>query len=451
MSSDGDQRVWFWTTLLLSCLTISSVVFAAWELVEQRFFRYLNFRQLHYLYITRGVASSLLLAIWAVWFVLRERLKTEAELRRSRERYWAMLAHAADAVILLDHNLTVLEWNPQATTLYGYSREEVVGRSLQTLGLAEQEELLQIVQRLEQGESVVELEAKRRNRMGDWVDVGLRVSSFRDVGSGERVVLEMASDLREKIRLRQKALEMEKLTSMGRMAAGTAHTLNTPLSAMLLRIGMLQDRLARDGCAEEMHHLESSTRFCQEFVQKLLQYSRPTETELKHLDVAELLASIETFFKPTFQVRRHTLRSVGGDLHNACILADRSQMEALFAALLMNSLDALPASGGGCVELEGFVKDGHVNLVVSDNGSGVPPGQFSHIFEPFFTTKKAGQGTGLGLSIARNIVQDHSGTIELANNPSGGVIVRISFPLALDKVAFSAPAPLLGVGGQRQT
>jgi PAS domain S-box-containing protein len=451
MSPDDDRSSWFWTTLLLSCLTILSVVFATWELVEQRFFRDLNFRQLHYLYITRGVASSLLLAAWAAWFVLRERLKTEEELRRSRERYWAMLAHAADAVVLLDHHLTVLEWNPQAAALYGYSREEVIGKSLQTLGLAEQEEMLQILQRLEQGESVVELEARRRNRAGEWVDVGLRVSSFRDVGSGQPVVLEMASDLREKIRLRQKALEMEKLTSMGRMAAGTAHTLNTPLAAMLLRIGMLQDRLGSDSCAEEIQHLESSTRFCQEFVQKLLQYSRPTETELKHLDVAELLASIQTFFKPTFQVRRHTLCAVGGDLRNAYILADRSQMEALFAALLMNSLDALPASGGGSVALEGFVQDERVNLVVSDNGSGVPPEQLSHIFEPFFTTKRAGQGTGLGLSIARNIVQDHAGTIELANNPSGGVIVRMSFPLGLDIVGLSAPEPRLAGGRQRQT
>src|ERR1039458_8005847 len=92
-----NRRVWFWTTLLLSCLTILSAVWATWELVEQRFFRDLNFRQLHYLYITRGVASSLLLAVWAVWFVLRERLKTEGRLRRSRERDFAMLAYAADA------------------------------------------------------------------------------------------------------------------------------------------------------------------------------------------------------------------------------------------------------------------------------------------------------------------------------------------------------------------
>jgi PAS domain S-box-containing protein len=439
MEFGSSGRSWFWTTLLLSCLTITSVVFAAWELVEQKFFRNLDFRQLHYLYITRGVASSLLLAAWAVWFVLRERRKTEEELRRSRERYWAMLAHAADAVVLLDRRLTVLEWNPQAAALYGYDKEEVVGKSLQTLGLAEQEEMAQILNRLERGEPGVELETKRRNRKGEWVDVGLRVSSFQEAGSGERVVLEMASDLREKIRLRQRALEMEKLTSMGRMAAGTAHTLNTPLAAMLLRIDMLKDQLQGHESAEEIQHLESSTRFCQEFVQKLLQYSHPSETSLQRLNVGDLLASIQTFFEPTFRVRRHAVCCASDNLNNVFVRADRSQMEALFAVLLMNSLDALPASGGGRVTIEGSVQNGHMELVVSDTGSGVPPEHLPRIFEPFFTTKKAGQGTGLGLSIARNIVQDHQGTIELGNSPSGGVTVRICFPVC-DGGPVSSPA-----------
>ena len=440
MLRDTGRKIWFWTTLLLSCLTVLTVVFATWELVEQRFFQNLNYWQLHYLYITRGVASSLMLAAWAVWFVLRERRKTEEELRRSRERYWAMLAHAADAVVLLDHQRTVLEWNPQAAALYGYSREEVIGKPLPTLSPEQQEELLRIMSRLQGGEPVVDLETRRRNRAGEWVDVGVRVSTFQDVGSGQKVFLEMASDLREKIRLRQKAIEMEKLTSMGRMAAGTAHTLNTPLAAMLLRVEMLRDQLGGRECAEDIKHLESSTRFCQEFVQKLLQYSRPSDTALQSLHVEELLDSIYTFFRPTFQVRRQKLSFANGHLRGVYIRADRSQMEALFAALLMNALDALPASGDGQVILGGAIKDGFVELYVSDNGCGISDEQLPHIFEPFFTTKKAGQGTGLGLSIVSNIVKESGGTMELINNPPGGVTVRIQLPSHPENASARAAA-----------
>ena len=85
------KKRWFWATLTLSSITIVAVVFAGWELVENRFFRDANYVTLHYLYITRSVASSLLLAFWAAWYVLRQRRESEEELRRSRERYRGLL------------------------------------------------------------------------------------------------------------------------------------------------------------------------------------------------------------------------------------------------------------------------------------------------------------------------------------------------------------------------
>ncbi len=96
------ERRWFWATLTLSSITIVSVVFAAWEVAENRFFRDANYVTLHYLYITRGVASSLLLAFWAAWFVLKQRRKSEDDLRRSRERYRGLLEAFPGAVILYD-------------------------------------------------------------------------------------------------------------------------------------------------------------------------------------------------------------------------------------------------------------------------------------------------------------------------------------------------------------
>src|SRR5579864_7182357 len=102
------EKRWFWATLTLSSNTIVSVVLAAWELAENRFFRDANYVTLHYLYITRGVASSLILAFWAAWFVLRQRRQSEEDLRRSRERYRGLLEAFPGAVILYDAALRVL-------------------------------------------------------------------------------------------------------------------------------------------------------------------------------------------------------------------------------------------------------------------------------------------------------------------------------------------------------
>src|SRR5512140_576550 len=108
------EKKWFWATLALSSITVVSVVFAAWELVQNHFFRGVDYVTLHFLYVTRGIASSLILAFWAAWFVLQQRRKSEEDLRRSRERYRGLLEDFPGAVILYDRDLRVLEWNAAA-------------------------------------------------------------------------------------------------------------------------------------------------------------------------------------------------------------------------------------------------------------------------------------------------------------------------------------------------
>src|ERR1035437_5110377 len=130
------EKRWFWATLTLSSITIVSVVLAAWELVENRLFRYADYITLHYLYITRGVASSLLLAFWAAWFVLHQRRKSEADLRRSRDLYRGLLEAFPGAVILYDAELRVLEWYAPAERMYGYTRDEILGARLPILPAA---------------------------------------------------------------------------------------------------------------------------------------------------------------------------------------------------------------------------------------------------------------------------------------------------------------------------
>src|SRR5579863_420041 len=124
------EKQWFWATLTLSSITVVSLVFAAWELVENRFFRDANYLTLHYLYITRGIASSLVLTFWAAWFVLRQRRQSEEDLRRSNERYRGLLQDFPGGVILYDQHLHVVEWNASAERMYGYSKAEICGRPL---------------------------------------------------------------------------------------------------------------------------------------------------------------------------------------------------------------------------------------------------------------------------------------------------------------------------------
>ncbi len=158
---------------MLSSISIVALVFAFWELVENHYFRDLNYVSLHYLYISRGIASSLLLAAWAAWFVLQQRRAAEEELRRSRERYRGLLESSPGAVVLYDRELRVAEWNAAAERLYGFTRYEVLGRALPTVPPEKQGELASLLQDVDDGKPVLDCETLRRNAEGQVIDVQL--------------------------------------------------------------------------------------------------------------------------------------------------------------------------------------------------------------------------------------------------------------------------------------
>src|SRR6478672_5109756 len=122
MNDSVQERRWFWATLVLSSSTIVSLVFGFWELIENRFFRDLDYVSLHYLYISRGITASILLATWAAWFVTRQRRISDEQLRKSHERYRGLLEASPGAVVLFEQSLNVLEWNASAERLYGWTR-----------------------------------------------------------------------------------------------------------------------------------------------------------------------------------------------------------------------------------------------------------------------------------------------------------------------------------------
>lgn len=412
---------------MLSSLSIVVLVFTTWELVENRFFRQLNYVTLHYLYITRGIASSLLLAFWAAWYVLRQRRRAEKELRRSWERYRGLLDATPNAVALYDSSLRVTEWNTAAERLYGFSKAEVIGQFLPTVPQEKEAESRQFLQRVAAGESLLNVETLRRDKHGTSFEVDLTLLPFRE-GDGQQQFLEVTSDIREHVRLRQTLLEIEKLTTMGRMAAGTAHHLNTPLAAMLLRVQTMRERVPPRSSAKDLEQLEAGIRACQHFVQRLLDFSRRQPVQKQPEDVAHTIQSVLSFLAPPIAARRARILLDLSTADGETILADHNQLEALFSILLSNALDAIAPEGTIAIRCRPL-STGWIEIRIADNGCGISAVDLSHVFEPFFTTKGPGKGTGLGLAIARNIVLEHGGTVRLESTSNQGTTTIVEFPL----------------------
>jgi signal transduction histidine kinase len=224
-------------------------------------------------------------------------------------------------------------------------------------------------------------------------------------------------------------IEIEKLTSMGKMAAGTAHHLNSPLAALLIRTELIRRHSTGPAFDDDLARLEEGLHFCRHFVQRLLDFTRVLPLEKAPQDLATVIESIAGFFQPAILSRRANLTVDTSEGRGQLVFADRNLLETLLLTLLSNALDAVPA--GGEIRLSCRRRSpGTVGFTVCDNGCGISPAHLEHVFEPFFTTKEPGKGTGLGLAIARNVVMEHGGTIEIESRLGEGTIAIVDLPLA---------------------
>jgi PAS domain S-box-containing protein len=436
MTEPGRESRWFWATLVLSCISIVAIVMAFWELVENHFFRDLDYISLHYLYISRGIASSLLLAAWAAWFVLRQRRSSEQELRRSHERYRGLLNASPGAVVLYDSSLHVVEWNAAAERLYGFARAEVVLNPLPTVPDTRVDELEALLARVAAGESVLDCETVRLHRDGNPIDVQLSLLPYHE--GAQTYFLEVTDDIRERVRMRAMLLEVEKLTSMGKMAAGTAHHLNTPMASLLLRVQMMRERAGNDGFAADLQQLEATIGFCQQFIRRLLEFSRRPALEKRPEQIGPLVEAVLGFLAPSFHARQARVTTDLAGAAGLLVNADRNQIETLLIILLSNALDAIRIGGSISVRCGG---DSELAIEVSDDGCGISDADQHRVFEPFFTTKPPGKGTGLGLAIARNIVGEHGGRLFLQSTAGRGTTVQVRLPVYVSQTSNGVAHP----------
>jgi PAS domain S-box-containing protein len=359
--------------------------------------------------------------------VLRQRRKSEADLRRSRDLYRGLLEAFPGAVILYDSELRVLEWNAPAERMYGFTRDAILGARLPILPAAKAAELEDFLRRVERGVPVLDVETLRQPDNGEPFEVQLSLLPFRE-GPGPLCFLEVTSDIRERVRWRRQMIEIEKLTSMGKMAAGTAHHLNSPLAALLIRTQLIRQHSTGPAFDADLARIEEGLQFCRHFVQRLLDFTRVMPVEKVPLDLTAVIESIAGFFRPAILSRSVNLTVDTSEGRGLLVFADCNLLETLLLTLLSNALDAVPA--GGEINLRCRPSPGIAGFTVSDNGCGISSAHLEHVFEPFFTTKEPGKGTGLGLAIARNVVIEHGGSIKIDSRPGEGTTVTVELPLA---------------------
>ncbi len=247
-------------------------------------------------------------------------------------------------------------------------------------------------------------------------------------------------------RMDRQILQVEKMASLGTLAASVAHELNNPLSGILTYARLQAKRLRREPASDaatrsllaDLDMIAHEAERCGTIVRDLLLFSRRPEG-------APGPVAVRAFTDRAVALLAHHLAMARVTCDVACtpadlvVVGDTGQLEQALVALMVNAVDAMP--DGGTIDIRAVRDaDGAVRLAVSDTGRGIPPADLPRVFEPFFTTKPQGQGVGLGLSVVYGIVRRHGATIEVASPPGRGTTFTIVFPPSGRAAERRAPA-----------
>jgi len=256
----------------------------------------------------------------------------------------------------------------------------------------------------------------------------------RDFVPVGRIVL--VDDITDRVTLEGQLAQADKLSSIGLLAAGVAHEINTPLAVISSYAQMLTKQMKGDArLGPVLDKIVQQSFRASEIANGLLNFSRTSTTEFRSTDLNQVIRETLSLVEHQFKTAK-----IAVDLELSpelpAIHGNPGKLQQVFLNLLLNAKDAMP--GGGQLRVV-TVANGHVEAIVSDSGSGIAPEHLKRIYDPFFTTKttpKPGErrGTGLGLSVSYGIIQEHAGKIHVESAIGAGTTFHLEFPLLRNSV-----------------
>jgi two-component system, NtrC family, sensor kinase len=244
-------------------------------------------------------------------------------------------------------------------------------------------------------------------------------------------------DVTDRAELEQRLVQADKLSSIGLLAAGVAHEVNTPLAVISTYAQMLAKQVADDSAKSQiLDKIAKQTFRASEIVNSLLNFSRTSSTSFGPVNLNKTIQETLSLLDHQLQKAGIVIR-IDFDPEAPVIHGNVGKLQQVFLNLFLNARDAMPS--GGRMEVRTWREGSRARVEVADSGSGIAPEHVHRIYDPFFTTKAARKGTGLGLSVSYGIIQEHDGSIEVSNQPAGGARFLIDFPLTSVAAAASKP------------
>ncbi|HLK57532.1 MAG TPA: PAS domain S-box protein [Chthonomonadaceae bacterium] len=385
----------------------------------------------------------------------RERLEQERD--RLLERLQLHIERMPIGYLLSDAQLRYVDWNPAAERIFGYTREEVLGKHPFEVIVppSSQEYTSSLFDRLMAGDMNAHGIGENITRDGrlilcEWLNTPLMNADGSFGG-----LLSMAQDITEKHRLEEQLNQAQKMESIGRLAGGVAHDFNNILTAILGYTELAEAEMSPNLPAYGfLQNVRTAGERATALTRQLLAFARKQIIAPKVLRLNDLILDVSRLLRRLIGEHIELVVLPTHNLHS--VRVDPGQMEQVLINLVVNARDAMPHGGKITIETHNVVLDEvyarqrpevtpgpYALLAISDTGGGIAPEIQSHIFEPFFTTKEIGKGTGLGLATCYGIVKQNGGHIWVYSEPGQGTSFKIYLPCTEEESLPSSPPEIL--------
>jgi PAS domain S-box-containing protein len=388
-----------------------------------------------------GVWLTVLLSaplLYLTYRVYRTRVQSEA-------KQGAILEAANDAIVTMDHNLAIREFNPAAERMFGYQRLDILGRNIDMLLPPDDRatKLTAFKEYMTNGNGPLKGgQLEMRGLRADGGEFPAEMTVARIGQERATLVTGFIRDITDRRAMEERLRQSQKLEAIGRLAGGVAHDFNNILMSIMGSVDlMLMDIKDTDPAHGEASEIKQSVQRGAGLTKQLLSFSRRQATSPKLFALDDAVSGMDTMLR----------RLIGPEIEFISIrppepirvVADQAQIEQVVLNLVVNARDAMPEGGRLTVKIEEVEltdteaatdAEGpagrYARLSVSDTGTGIDQAVRARLFEPFFTTKEQGKGTGLGLSIVYGIVKRSGGHIRVVSEPGRGATFLIYLPLA---------------------